>query len=204
MANYFFAGQRMSCWYPSPKLWSLASNSKVSKEGRYWSCHNSPLGFRCSNTWNGSTTSWWQSTVELSLFPSSPNIYHVVKDVLFYIFGYPQQKQDESLLEDVWTLLRAGRVEEACELCRSAGQVCISLRLLDHNFFHCARLKFASWCDSHGGLQLYVHLEGWTNSPPLKLWWRTGRIKLCKPLNWKVVLVANGVFGNGLHTVPRR
>ncbi|KAH7547049.1 hypothetical protein FEM48_Zijuj01G0265900 [Ziziphus jujuba var. spinosa] len=33
------------------------------------------------------------------------------------------KKQDESLLEDVWTLLRAGRLEEACDLCRSAGQV---------------------------------------------------------------------------------
>ncbi|XP_047340938.1 nuclear pore complex protein NUP107 [Impatiens glandulifera] len=32
------------------------------------------------------------------------------------------KKQDESLLEDVWVLLRAGRLEEACELCRSAGQ----------------------------------------------------------------------------------
>ncbi|XP_057455040.1 nuclear pore complex protein NUP107 isoform X2 [Lotus japonicus] len=32
------------------------------------------------------------------------------------------KKQDESLLEDVWTLLRAGRLEEACGLCRSAGQ----------------------------------------------------------------------------------
>ncbi|KAL5579606.1 hypothetical protein UlMin_012048, partial [Ulmus minor] len=32
------------------------------------------------------------------------------------------KKQDESLLEDLWTLLRAGRLEEACELCRSAGQ----------------------------------------------------------------------------------
>lgn len=32
------------------------------------------------------------------------------------------KKQDELLLEDVWTLLRAGRLEEACELCRSAGQ----------------------------------------------------------------------------------
>lgn len=35
----------------------------------------------------------------------------------------PWQKQDESLLEDVWTLLRAGRIDEACDLCRSAGQV---------------------------------------------------------------------------------
>lgn len=32
------------------------------------------------------------------------------------------KKQDESLLEDVWTLLRAGRIDEACDLCRSAGQ----------------------------------------------------------------------------------
>ncbi|KAL7603921.1 nuclear pore complex protein NUP107 [Lactuca sativa] len=32
------------------------------------------------------------------------------------------KKQDESLLEDVWALLRAGRLEEACHLCRSAGQ----------------------------------------------------------------------------------
>lgn len=35
----------------------------------------------------------------------------------------PHQKHDESLLEDVWTLLRAGRLEEACNLCRSKGQV---------------------------------------------------------------------------------
>ncbi|KAK3198179.1 hypothetical protein Dsin_021594 [Dipteronia sinensis] len=35
---------------------------------------------------------------------------------------HPDDKQDESLLEDVWTLLRAGRLEEACDLCRSAGQ----------------------------------------------------------------------------------
>ncbi|PIA42962.1 hypothetical protein AQUCO_02000426v1 [Aquilegia coerulea] len=32
------------------------------------------------------------------------------------------KKQDESLLEDIWTLLRAGRLDEACELCRAAGQ----------------------------------------------------------------------------------
>ncbi|XP_060972086.1 nuclear pore complex protein NUP107 [Cannabis sativa] len=32
------------------------------------------------------------------------------------------KKQDESLLEDLWTLLRAGKLEEACNLCRSAGQ----------------------------------------------------------------------------------
>ncbi|KAJ0075043.1 hypothetical protein Patl1_33741 [Pistacia atlantica] len=33
------------------------------------------------------------------------------------------QKLDESLLEDVWTLLRAGRLEDACDLCRSAGRL---------------------------------------------------------------------------------
>ncbi|XAR67562.1 hypothetical protein NMG60_11002362 [Bertholletia excelsa] len=32
------------------------------------------------------------------------------------------KKQDESLLEDVWILLGAGRLEAACELCKSAGQ----------------------------------------------------------------------------------
>ncbi|TVU23912.1 hypothetical protein EJB05_26300 [Eragrostis curvula] len=32
------------------------------------------------------------------------------------------KKQDELLLEDIWTLLKAGRLEEASELCRSAGQ----------------------------------------------------------------------------------
>ncbi|MFS7974637.1 putative nuclear pore protein [Helianthus anomalus] len=32
------------------------------------------------------------------------------------------KKQDESLLEDVWILLKAGRLEEACSLCRAAGQ----------------------------------------------------------------------------------
>jgi hypothetical protein len=40
----------------------------------------------------------------------------------FLLFVY-KQKQDELLLEDIWTLLRAGRLEEASELCRSAGQV---------------------------------------------------------------------------------
>ncbi|KAI4325370.1 hypothetical protein MLD38_030775 [Melastoma candidum] len=32
------------------------------------------------------------------------------------------KKQDDSLLEDVWTLVRAGKIQEACDLCRSAGQ----------------------------------------------------------------------------------
>nr|XP_043615139.1 nuclear pore complex protein NUP107 isoform X2 [Erigeron canadensis] len=35
---------------------------------------------------------------------------------------HDDKKQDESLLEDVWILLRAGRLEEACNLCRAAGQ----------------------------------------------------------------------------------
>lgn len=49
------------------------------------------------------------------------------------------QKQDESLLEDVWTLLRAGRLEEACHLCRSAGQVrevLKNMRLILYFRFH--------------------------------------------------------------------
>lgn len=48
------------------------------------------------------------------------NILSWISNLIFLL----QQKQDESLLEDVWTLLRAGRLEEACDLCRSAGQVC--------------------------------------------------------------------------------
>ncbi|KAK4773488.1 hypothetical protein SAY87_028507 [Trapa incisa] len=35
---------------------------------------------------------------------------------------YDDKKQEESLLEDLWILLRAGRPEEASDLCRSAGQ----------------------------------------------------------------------------------
>lgn len=49
-----------------------------------------------------------------------------VYDVLFFCI----QKQDESLLEDIWTLLRAGRLEEACGLCRSAGQVTTTLTMI--------------------------------------------------------------------------
>ncbi|GAB2268971.1 hypothetical protein Dimus_003906, partial [Dionaea muscipula] len=32
------------------------------------------------------------------------------------------RKQDECVMEDVWTLLRAGRLEEASDFCRSSGQ----------------------------------------------------------------------------------
>ncbi|KAL6564735.1 hypothetical protein OROMI_016185 [Orobanche minor] len=32
------------------------------------------------------------------------------------------KKQDESFLEDVWSLLRAGSLDDACSLCRSSGQ----------------------------------------------------------------------------------
>ncbi|KAK6153544.1 hypothetical protein DH2020_013183 [Rehmannia glutinosa] len=52
------------------------------------------------------------------------------------------KKQDESLLEDVWTLMRAGRLEEACNLCRSAGQP----------------WRAASLCP-FGGLNLFPSLE---------------------------------------------
>ncbi|KAL0429947.1 UNVERIFIED_CONTAM: Nuclear pore complex protein [Sesamum radiatum] len=52
------------------------------------------------------------------------------------------KKQDESLLEDIWTLLRAGRLEEACNLCRSAGQP----------------WRAASLCP-FGGLNLFPSLE---------------------------------------------
>ncbi|XP_028548037.1 nuclear pore complex protein NUP107 [Dendrobium catenatum] len=40
----------------------------------------------------------------------------------YWRFSFCKQKQDEALLEDVWILLRAGHIDEACELCRSAGQ----------------------------------------------------------------------------------
>ncbi|KAF5192752.1 Nuclear pore complex protein [Thalictrum thalictroides] len=55
------------------------------------------------------------------------------------------KKQDESLLEDIWTLLRAGRLDEACELCRTAGQAC--------DFFMAATL-----CP-FGGLNLFPSVE---------------------------------------------
>ncbi|KAI3833530.1 hypothetical protein MKW98_024529 [Papaver atlanticum] len=61
------------------------------------------------------------------------------------------KKQDESLLEDVWTLLRVGRLEEARELCRSAGQV--------------SAIK--SW----NSLSIWT-LEDWTYSPQFELWLR--------------------------------
>jgi len=32
------------------------------------------------------------------------------------------QKQEHALLENVWVLLRAGRLKEACDICRSTGQ----------------------------------------------------------------------------------
>lgn len=63
-------------------------------------------------------------------------MYCLIKNVLVYVISmllylillfYGEQKQDELLLEDVWTLLKAGRLEEACELCSSAGQACFIL-----------------------------------------------------------------------------
>lgn len=52
------------------------------------------------------------------LFKLCYKIHYLLK-----IIDTCDQKQDESLLEDIWVLLKAGRLEEACELCRSAGQV---------------------------------------------------------------------------------
>ncbi|KAF2323644.1 hypothetical protein GH714_036445 [Hevea brasiliensis] len=88
------------------------------------------------------------------------------------------KKQDESLLEDVWTLLRAGRLDEACDLCRSAGQP----------------WRAATLCP-FGGLDLVPSVEAMV---------KNGRTEPCKPLNWKVALVINGAFGNGLPIVHQR
>lgn len=61
-------------------------------------------------------------------WPAYPNfLFSFMKkssDYIVFLFLYfYKQKQDECLLEDLWTLMRAGRLEEACNLCRSAGQV---------------------------------------------------------------------------------
>ena len=84
------------------------------------------------------------------------------------------QKQDESLLEDIWTLLRAGRLEKACDLCRSAGQV---IKLLEFELTEISNCGFpflflmrASILGSHGELPLYVHLEDLTLFLLLKPW----------------------------------
>lgn len=113
------------------------------------------------------------------------------------------QKQDESLLEDVWTLLRAGRLEEACELCRSAGQVCLFSRRRAWAFSLIHFLKL-SFLHSLGGLQVYVLLEDWTKSLLLKHYQRMGKTESYKQLNWKVGLVVNGAFGNGHVILPQR
>ncbi|GKV47671.1 hypothetical protein SLEP1_g54549 [Rubroshorea leprosula] len=88
------------------------------------------------------------------------------------------KKQDESLSEDILTLLRAGRIEEACDLCQSAGQP----------------WRAATLCP-FGGLDLFSSVEA------LK---KNGKIECCKPLNWKMALVTNGAFGNGLPIVHQR
>ncbi|GFY97219.1 hypothetical protein Acr_11g0015250 [Actinidia rufa] len=85
-------GERIPCWDLPPQLWGLASYSTVSEE-------------RCLKTQNCFIT--W------ILMPLRVNVLNSLPD---------DKKQDESLLEDVWTLLRAGRLDEACDLCRSAGQ----------------------------------------------------------------------------------
>ncbi|EXC32294.1 Nuclear pore complex protein [Morus notabilis] len=56
---------------------------------------------------------------------NTSTIHHLDFDAPTREHAYPlpdDKKQDESLLEDLWALLRAGRLEEACNLCRSAGQ----------------------------------------------------------------------------------
>nr|CAD1816979.1 unnamed protein product [Ananas comosus var. bracteatus] len=88
------------------------------------------------------------------------------------------KKQDELLLEDIWTLLRAGRLEEACELCRSAGQA----------------WRAATLCP----------FGGWTSFLLLKLCIRMERHEHYRQLNWKVALDTNFVFGNGHHIVLQR
>ncbi|KAA8541609.1 hypothetical protein F0562_022761 [Nyssa sinensis] len=69
---------------------------------------------------------WHHTQRSLKKGFSNPNIVHHL-DFDAPTREHAQQlpddkKQDESLLEDVWTLLRSGRLEEACKLCRSAGQ----------------------------------------------------------------------------------
>lgn len=57
--------------------------------------------------------------------PNSTTVHHLDFDAPTREHAqqlYDDKKQDEALLEDVWILLRAGRMEEACNLCRSAGQ----------------------------------------------------------------------------------
>lgn len=74
--------------------------------------------------------------------------YSVILNGVFIL----QQKQDESLLEDIWTLLRAGRLEEACSLCRSAGQVWGTVELFErfilYSFFvpQCLKKNLMSLC----------------------------------------------------------
>lgn len=76
------------------------------------------------------TKIWFNKQCLLKLY-----IYVLFGSCIKFTF-ISKQKQDESLLEDVWILLRAGRLEEACNLCRAAGQVCISvLCIVDYFVF---------------------------------------------------------------------
>ncbi|KAL8118826.1 nuclear pore complex protein NUP107 [Apium graveolens] len=73
-----------------------------------------------------STGIWHHTQRLLKKGTSNPKIiHHLDFDAPTREHAQPlpdDRKQDESLLEDIWILLRAGRLEEACNLCRSAGQ----------------------------------------------------------------------------------
>ncbi|CAM8955961.1 unnamed protein product [Rhodiola kirilowii] len=113
--------------------------------------------------------------------PIDFNLYHVLikwgvdrdLDILRYC-----QKQEESLLEDIWILLKAGRFEEACDLCRSAGQP-----------WRAATLS------SFGGTDQF---------PSIDVLVKNGKTENCRLVKLKVGLVIIGFFGNGLAFVHLR
>lgn len=93
-----------------------------------------------------------------------------------------KQKQDESLLEDVWTLLTAGRMEEACNLCRSAGQVSLSRRSFIFYYLLIKKLireSFFFWVCvmCHYINSVCTAMEGCNPLPIWRIW--------PFPINWK-------------------
>ncbi|CAI9114461.1 OLC1v1015188C1 [Oldenlandia corymbosa var. corymbosa] len=69
---------------------------------------------------------WHNTQRHLKKGASNPKIvHHLDFDASTRECAQPlsdDRKHDESFLEDVWSLLRAGRLDEACSLCRSGGQ----------------------------------------------------------------------------------
>lgn len=128
----------------------------------------------------------------------------VITSCFFFVY---KQKQDELLLEDIWTLLRAGRLEEASELCRSAGQVDQLIQTIV--LIMCCLYLF---CDAltleyifrHGELPHFVLLVAQICFLPWMHCSRMASPEHYKQLNWKVVLDGSGVFGNGHHIVLQR